>query len=131
MTIFNNDAYISADAAQNFGIVMRRTHPRHILPYGSADTTAAGKAMSLNNKLDVQGIPVAGGFDTSLLQALDKVSGAQMRASAMAKEAIIDPDSVDAHDISIAQAEATMSLNITRNVLNRLVQGWRDLINTR
>jgi flagellar hook-basal body complex protein FliE len=38
---------------------------------------------------------------------------------------------VDVHDITTAQAKAALSLNIARNVLNRVVQGWRDLINTR
>ncbi|MDR3337515.1 MAG: flagellar hook-basal body complex protein FliE [Treponema sp.] len=38
---------------------------------------------------------------------------------------------MDIHDVTIAQAEAAMSLNISRTILNRIVQGWRDLINTR
>jgi flagellar hook-basal body complex protein FliE len=66
-----------------------------------------------------------------MLQALDKVSGDQQFASVLAQQAVTDPESVDVHDITIAQAKADMSLNISRNVLSRLVQGWRDLINTR
>jgi len=62
---------------------------------------------------------------------LDKVSGAQLNASELQKEAIINPGSVDIHDITIAQAEANMALNIARNIMSRMVQGWRDLINTR
>jgi flagellar hook-basal body complex protein FliE len=49
----------------------------------------------------------------------------------MQTQAIINPGSVDIHDITIAQAEASMALGITRNILSRLVQSWRDLINTR
>jgi len=66
-----------------------------------------------------------------MLQALDKVSGRQQYASALMQEAIVNPDSADIHTITIAQAEASMSLNATRNILSRLVQGWKDLINTR
>jgi len=66
-----------------------------------------------------------------MLQALDRVSGAQHFASSLQREAIINPEAVDAHDVTIAQAQANMSLGITRNVLTRLTQGWRDLINTR
>ena len=66
-----------------------------------------------------------------MLQALDKVSGAQLFASHLERESIINPDSIDVHEITIAQAKANMSLGIARNVLSRLVQGWRDLINTR
>ena len=73
----------------------------------------------------------SGGFSDAMLQALDGVSAAQQFATNLHEMAIIDPDSVNAHDITIAQAEASLALNITRNVLNRLVQSWRDLINTR
>jgi len=66
-----------------------------------------------------------------MLGALDKVSAYQQFASSLNQAAIIDPDSVNVEDVTIAQAEAAMSLNIARNVLNRLVQSWRDLINTR
>jgi flagellar hook-basal body complex protein FliE len=66
-----------------------------------------------------------------MLQAMDKVSGDQQFASQLVQQSITDPDSVDTHDITIAQAKASMSLNIARNVLSRLVQDWRDLINTR
>jgi flagellar hook-basal body complex protein FliE len=38
---------------------------------------------------------------------------------------------MDPQDITIAQAKAGMSLNIARNILNRVVQGWKDVINTR
>jgi flagellar hook-basal body complex protein FliE len=72
-----------------------------------------------------------GTFEDAMLQALDKVSGRQHYASGLQQEAIINPDAVDVHDITIAQAQANMSLGITRNILSRLVQGWRDLINTR
>jgi len=44
---------------------------------------------------------------------------------------LIDPDSVDAHDVTIAMAKANMSLNITRTVLDRVVRAWKDIINTR
>jgi flagellar hook-basal body complex protein FliE len=44
---------------------------------------------------------------------------------------LVDPDSVDAHDVTIAMAKANMSLNITRTVLDRVVRGWKDIINTR
>jgi flagellar hook-basal body complex protein FliE len=73
----------------------------------------------------------AGGFGDAMLAALDKVSADQQFAANLEQQAIIDPDSVDAHDITIAQAKARMSLDIARNVLSRIVQGWKDLINTR
>jgi flagellar hook-basal body complex protein FliE len=66
-----------------------------------------------------------------MLGALHQVSAYQQFASSLNQAAIVDPDSVNVEDVTIAQAEAAMSLNIARTVLNRLVQSWRDLINIR
>jgi flagellar hook-basal body complex protein FliE len=66
-----------------------------------------------------------------MLKALDTVSAQQQAPGELIQAALTEPGSVDVHDITIAQAKAAMSLNITRTVLNRVVQGWKDLINTR
>jgi flagellar hook-basal body complex protein FliE len=70
-------------------------------------------------------------FADAMLRAVDAVSAQQMNASALAEQALVDPDSVDIQDLTIAQAEASLSLNIARTVLNRLVQDWREIINIR
>jgi flagellar hook-basal body complex protein FliE len=131
MNIFNNTAYISASGAGNYGTEMLRTHPKHLGPIDSPYAGSGKNILALEKKIGAEGITGAGTFEQAMLQALDKVSGAQQFTSGLEQQAIIDPDSVDIHDITIAQAEAGMSLNITRNILSRLVQGWRDLINTR
>jgi flagellar hook-basal body complex protein FliE len=66
-----------------------------------------------------------------MLKALDQVSGYEQYANHLIQQSIVDPESVDAHDLTIAQAEASLALNITRNILTRVVQGWRDIINIR
>jgi len=131
MTVFSNEAYISAEGAKNYATVMRRTHQMHMGPLDSPYVGSGNNIIALEKKIGAEGITRAGTFEHAMLQALDKVSGAQQNVTVLEKEAIINPDSVDIHDITIAQAEASMSLSITRNILSRLVQGWRDLINTR
>ncbi|MDR1869878.1 MAG: flagellar hook-basal body complex protein FliE [Treponema sp.] len=131
MKIFNNEAFISAAAAKNYGTTMVRTHPKHIGQPDSPYFGSGTKMIALEQKIGAEGITRAGTFEHAMLQALDKVSGQHQFVSQLEKEAIINPDSVDAHDISIAQSLAGMSLDITRDILSRLVQGWRDLINTR
>jgi flagellar hook-basal body complex protein FliE len=107
------------------------THPKHLV-HKSEDFQLIGRNISaLGEKIGAEGAIRSGTFEDSMLQALDKVSAYQQISSGLEERAITDPGSVDIHDITIAQAEASMSLNITRNVLNRIVQGWRDLINTR
>ena len=131
MEIFSNNAYISASGAKNYATQMNRTHEKHMLPPDSPYFGSGKKVLNLEKKIDADHVTRAGTFEQAMLQALDKVSGADQFTKQLEKEAIINPESVDIHDITIAQAEASMALNITRNVLSRIVQGWRDLINTR
>ena len=115
----------------NDAISMVRTHPKHMGPLNSPYAGSGKNILALEKKIGAEGITRAGTFETAMLQALDKVSGADRLAGQLSQEAIINPDSVDAHDITIAQGQANMSLGITRMILSRMVQGWRDLINTR
>jgi flagellar hook-basal body complex protein FliE len=92
--------------------------------------SGAGLA-ALGEVLGAEKVMKDGSFDSTMLKALDKVSAYQQKADYMAQQAILDPDSLDPHDLSNAQAMANMSLNITRPILSRIVQGWRDIINTR
>ena len=131
MTIFNNDAFISAAGMKNYQTIMARTDPRHMGPIDSPYAGSGENILALRDKIGANGITRAGTFEDAMLQALDKVSGAQNFVSELEQEAIINPDSVDIHDITIAQAEANMAFSITRNILTRLVQDWKDLINTR
>ena len=107
------------------------THPYHMVPDFRSVLNQGAHLAELGNKIGTDAVVRSGTFSDSMLGALDRVSAYQQFASNMVQTAITDPDSVDAHDITIAQAQASMALNITRNVLNRVVQGWRDLINTR
>jgi flagellar hook-basal body complex protein FliE len=107
------------------------THPYHMVPNFENILNQGANLSEMGNKIGTEAVTRSGLFDDAMLQALDKVSGLQQFASALEQAAIIDPESVDVHDLTIAQAEASLALNITRNILNRVVQGWRDIINTR
>ena len=110
---------------------MKVTHPNHMRS-GTEDFLNTGNRINeIGEKIGAEAAVRSGGFSNAMLSALDNVSAYQHFASAMNQSAFLDPDSVDPHDITVAQAQANMSLNITRNVLNRVVQSWRDLINTR
>jgi flagellar hook-basal body complex protein FliE len=112
-------------------IAMRVTHPRHLVN-PAASYTASGEALSvLGDRIGTDMVTRSGSFEDVMLRALDKVSGEQQFAAGLEQQAVTDPGSVDVHDITLAQAKAAMSLNITRTVLNRVVQGWKDIINTR
>jgi flagellar hook-basal body complex protein FliE len=106
------------------------TDSKHIRPIGNPFPSGQD-IVNLEGKIGSDAVIRAGSFDNAMLKALDGVSAKDNYASSLAQQAIIDPESVDIHDITIAQAQATMSLDIARTVLNRLVQGWKEIINTR
>ncbi|MDR2521243.1 MAG: flagellar hook-basal body complex protein FliE [Spirochaetaceae bacterium] len=96
---------------------------------GAAAVLRDGSGSNINAATGINSHAVS--FSGEMLKALDKVSTLDNRTSALAQEAITNPGSVDAHDITIAEAEASMAMSIARTILNRLTQAWRDIINTR
>jgi flagellar hook-basal body complex protein FliE len=112
-------------------ISMLQTDPNHMGPLNSPYAGSGKNIITQEKKIGAEGITRAGTFEHAMLQALDNVSGKQQYASALSQEAIVNPDAVDIHDVTIAQAQAELALEATRTILSRLVQGWRDLINTR
>jgi flagellar hook-basal body complex protein FliE len=101
--------------------------------------TANGAAGVMNGSLgeDEGGLPVGGdaakaaSFQDALLKAMDGVSASQNKSDDLLQRVVADPDSVDAQDVTIAMAEANMSLNLAKTILSRIVTAWKDVINTR
>jgi flagellar hook-basal body complex protein FliE len=91
-------------------IPMAVTNPRHLVP-ATGQYQASGTALAeLGNKVGADAVLKSGTFEDAMLT---------------------DPDSVDPHDVTIAMAKANLSLNITRTVMDRIVKGWKEIINTR
>ena len=70
-------------------------------------------------------------FQDALMSAMEGVNGDQIKASDLYTKMITNPDSVDAHDVTLAGAQAQMSLNLAKNVVERGLQAYRDIINMR
>ncbi|MDR3247381.1 MAG: flagellar hook-basal body complex protein FliE [Treponema sp.] len=139
MTI-NSVSTMSGYLNESGRLDMKLTHPKHLAAdvYGHAFTQSGGfigpvgeGVLNLEKITGAGAVTRAGTFEEAMLQALDKVSAADQFAGSLAQKAITEPGSIDIHDVTIAEAKASMSLDITRNILSRLVQGWRDIINTR
>jgi flagellar hook-basal body complex protein FliE len=73
----------------------------------------------------------SGSFENALLKAMDGVSASQGKSDDLLQKIVADPNSVDAQDVTIAMAEANMSLNLAKTILSRVVTAWKDVINTR
>lgn len=112
-------------------VAMAVTHPKHLVP-SAGKSAASGEALSaLGGKVGSEAVLRAGSFEDAMLKALDSVNTDQNVSSSLMQQMVTDPDSVDAHDVTIGMAKANLSLNITRVVLDRIVRGWKEVINTR
>ncbi len=110
-------------------IAMAMTNPKHL---SATKAGGVGTALAdLGNKIGAEGAVKAGSFEDAMLQAMDSMNNDQLESSTLLQTMVTDPDAVDAHDVTIAMAKANMSLNIAKTVLNRLVTGWKEVINTR
>jgi flagellar hook-basal body complex protein FliE len=100
--------------------------------YNEEFYNATGSGISKMGKvIGAEGLYGDGTFDAVMLKALDRVNAYQQNVESLHQKMLVDPESVDVHEITDAQAKAQMTLNITRTILNRVVQGWKDIINTR
>ncbi|MFP3043507.1 flagellar hook-basal body complex protein FliE [Treponema primitia] len=119
-------------------VPMAITNPKHMVPRGGPFSIGGNIAQGrgsviseMGNMIGSEAVLRSGSFEDVMLKALDKVSAEQQFSADLVQKAITDPGSMDPQDITIAQAKASMSLNIARTVLSRVVQGWKDIINTR
>lgn len=70
-------------------------------------------------------------FQSLLSEALHGVNADQIKSEDLMQKMIVDPDSVDIHDVTIAMAEAQMSLGIAKAVIDRAVTAYKEIINIR
>lgn len=70
-------------------------------------------------------------FDSYILDAVSKMNEQQVDVARLEQQAIVDPESVDIHDITTAMAKAQMSLNLAKTVVDRVVTGWSEITTTR
>ncbi len=70
-------------------------------------------------------------FEQTLLGAFDAMNAKQTKSEEIAQQLIVDPESVDVHDVTIAMAEANLSLKIAQTVIDRVIKGWNEITTTR
>jgi flagellar hook-basal body complex protein FliE len=128
-------------AAQLASLV--RTDTMHYTAGGEADASALDQLGGLSSgafslaglsgtgKIGAAAGAKEGSFEKALLQAMDGMSASQAKSDNLLQRIVADPNSVDAQDVTIAMAEANMSLNLAKTILSRVVTAWKDVINTR
>jgi flagellar hook-basal body complex protein FliE len=70
-------------------------------------------------------------FSSALKNAFFRVNSIQQKSDELTKALAVNPDSVDIHDVTIAAEKARMSLMLTKSIVDRVTQAYRELINMR
>ncbi len=110
---------------------MTRTDPAHMgnSPLVSAAGVASGMAETYGTGQEKKTGKAS--FADYLVDAANYLNEKQQRSSEMAETLVLDPDSVDVHDVTIAMAEANLSLSIAQNVIERVTKAWTEITTTR
>ena len=99
---------------------------------GALDAAGLGsKADGIGSGAAASSMDDPSSFENAMLKALDSVNADQQKSNDLVEQMLTDPDSVDAHEITIGMAEASLSLNLAKTLLSRVVTAWKDVINTR
>jgi flagellar hook-basal body complex protein FliE len=112
MDISSVNRFLSNKEVSGHTFVLKRTDPRHF----------AGRGEEL---------PASGGFASVLMDKLNTVNAIQQESLELSRQMLTDPDSVDAHDVMKSLADANMSLNITKAVVDRVIRAYRDITGAR
>ena len=92
-------------------------------------TELAGFRNQAARLMDEQTSP--GDFKSKVIEKLSQVNAIQRESENITQQMLVDPDSVDAHEVMMALAEANMSLNITKAVIDRVIRAYREITGAR
>ncbi len=109
-------SYISPEQAVGHQVVMKRNDTRHY---------------TINGDQGPMGPQEPKGFDDLLFEAVSGTNNLQQSAENIYQQMIIDPESVDPHDVTIAMSKANMSLDITKAVVDKAIKAYREIISIR
>lgn len=70
-------------------------------------------------------------FGKTFAELLDKASDTVNLSERMSEQFILDPQSVDHHDVTIAMAEANMAVTMTKSIVDGVIRAYKEIINLR
>jgi flagellar hook-basal body complex protein FliE len=70
-------------------------------------------------------------FLNYLTNSINGTNNALVNAEFLQQQLIEDPDNTNIDEVTIAAKEAEIALNLTKSVINKLITGYKELINIR
>ena len=110
--------YLNYDQAMGHRVSLIRTDPRHF---------------TINGQTGVSPVSDTGadGFQKMMFEALNGVNKLQNDSADISKKMIIDPESVDPHDVTISMAKANTALALTKAVVDKSLRAYKEIISIR
>lgn len=70
-------------------------------------------------------------FLNYLTKSIGDTNTALVNAEILQQKLVEDPDNTSIDEVTIAAKEAEIALNLTKSVINKLITGYKELINIR
>jgi len=93
-----------------------RTDPAHIYSNVHSEQSESNKSTSFNDMV---------------IDALNGVNDLAKESTDITQQYIINPDSVDVHDVTIAMSKANLAITMTKSVVDNALKAYREIINIR
>jgi flagellar hook-basal body complex protein FliE len=111
-------AFIEPSQALGDIVKLVRTNPMHLA--GEGEAPAASVAGETEKS-----------FADILMGAIGNVNESQLNAMNLSQKMVTDPRSVNVEDVTIALADANLTLSMTKAVVDRALAAYREIINIR
>ena len=99
---------------------------------GSVTVDSVRRTMtSTTENVDLATNKVGNSFEQTLLKAFDELNKLQLKPQELSVQQIVDPESVEPHDITIAMNKASLSLHLAPTLLDPVVKAWNEISITR
>lgn len=112
--------YLAVRELRGDTIRLTRTDPRHL--GGFSKVSKASNVAAVSPEAD---------FGELLARAFNQVNELQNNSMELGQRLITDPESIDIHDVTIAMAEANLSLSMTKAIVDRALRAYKEIISTR
>lgn len=98
--------------AKGYKVSMNSTSPKH---FNYVEKTSGGTP----------------NFLSYLTNSITETNEAIVNAEMLQQKLVEDPDNTNIDEVTIAAKEAEIALNLTKSVINKLITGYKELINIR
>ncbi|MDX1960717.1 MAG: flagellar hook-basal body complex protein FliE [Leptospiraceae bacterium] len=102
-----------------------------LIPKGDKVDMKVTDTRHYNLKSEVKTQDVGESFAATLKSALEAVNDQQSVADELTQKMIVNPNSVDAHEVMIAAEKARISLTFTKTLVDGVIRAYRELSNLR